>query len=225
LIKEATEAFEKYEFFKFYQAIYNYCVVDLSSFYLDVLKDRMYVYGKDSLIRRSGQTVIYEIVKTVTKLLAPVLVFTSEEVWQELRKNGEKLPSVHLEDWPQPKEEYIDVKLKEEYDSINDVRSAALKQLETLRNEKVIGHPYEAKVVLNISDQKVYDILKKREKDLPGMFIVSGVSLNKTGKHEVMVEKAEGTKCERCWNYSSSVGANPKHPSICARCSDILAGS
>jgi isoleucyl-tRNA synthetase len=222
VINESTELFENYEFFKFYQVIYNFCVVDLSAFYLDILKDRMYIYPANSLTRRAGQTVMYEIIANLARLIAPILVFTSEEVWQELRKKCNIEESVHLAEWPLVKEEYINNDIKEKFTKIIDLRDRVLKLLEDLRNNKVIGHPYEAKVILNIKDENDFALFKQYEKDLQGIFIVSQVILNKGDKFEIKVERADGAKCERCWNYSKEVGLDKKHSSLCLRCVNIL---
>ncbi|MFH1825638.1 MAG: isoleucine--tRNA ligase [Candidatus Firestonebacteria bacterium] len=222
VIKESTDLFEKYEFFKFYQVIYNFCVVDLSAFYLDILKDRMYIYPANTLDRKAGQSVIHEILVNLVKLLAPILTFTSEEVWQELKKLGEKEESIHLTEWPKFQEKYVNDEIKERFTKIIDLRDKVFKLLEGLRNDKIIGHPYEAKVIINIKDENDFIFFKQYENDLPKIFIVSQVILNKEDKFEIKVEKADGLKCERCWNYSVSVGLDEKHKTLCERCVNII---
>ena len=171
VIKESTGHYDEYEFYKFYQAIYNFCVVDLSSFYMDILKDRLYVNASDSIIRKGSQFVMYRILTALTKMTAPVLVYTSEEIWQELRKIGVPEKSVHASDWPVVSEKYINNEIKTKYEKIIALRSETLKLLEVLRNTKVIGHPYEAKVVVNTASDGDFMLYKQYEKELPGIFL------------------------------------------------------
>ncbi len=226
VIKEATGYYEKYEFFKFYQEIYNFCVVDLSSFYMDILKDRLYVNAPDSEIRKGSQFVMHKILLALTKMLAPVLAYTAEEIWQEMIKLGsaEKAASVHLAGWPVCEEKYLSPEIKNKYEKLIALRAETLKLLEGLRNTKVIGHPYEAKVVLGIKEEADYNLYRPYENELPGIFIVSQVALSLTRgpKDTIEVTKADGTKCERCWNFSGSVGKDEKHPLLCARCASVL---
>ncbi|OGF45526.1 MAG: isoleucine--tRNA ligase [Candidatus Firestonebacteria bacterium RIFOXYC2_FULL_39_67] len=222
VIKESTGHYDEYEFYKFYQAIYNFCVVDLSSFYMDILKDRLYVNASDSIIRKGSQFVMYRILTALTKMTAPVLVYTSEEIWQELRKIGVPEKSVHASDWPVVSEKYINNEIKTKYEKIIALRSETLKLLEVLRNTKVIGHPYEAKVVVNTASDGDFMLYKQYEKELPGIFIVSQVEVIKADKNLVEVKKADGVKCERCWNFSATVGKDSAHASLCERCVTVL---
>ena len=226
VIKDATGYYEKYEFFKFYQEIYNFCVVDLSSFYLDILKDRLYVNAADSEIRKGSQFVMHRILLALTKMLAPVLACTAEEIWQEMSKLGsaENVPSVHLALWPVCEEKYKNPEIKNKYGKLIILRAETLKLLEGLRNTKVIGHPYEAKVVAGIKDEEDFKLFKSYEKELPGIFIVSQVTITRANGPEntIDVTRADGTKCERCWNFSATVGKDEKHPLLCARCASVL---
>ena len=222
VVKEAGELYGRYEFFKFYQLIYNFCVVDLSSFYLDILKDRLYVHAPASQLRRSGQTAMYEILKDIAGMLAPVLVYTSEEIWQELRKSSELPGSVHLSDFPVYRSELKSPDLVGKYGRIIEVRAEVLKLLEDFRNKKEIGHPYEASIAFVFSEEKDFALFKGLEKELPGLLIVSQVSIEKGAKTSVSVGKASGKKCERCWNWSGTVGADEKHAGLCGRCVEVL---
>jgi len=222
VIKEATEHYDKYEFYKFYQAVYNFCVVDLSSFYMDILKDRLYVNAADSVIRKGSQFVMYKILTALTKMTAPVLAYTSEEIWQELRKIGEKENSVHAASWPEVSKEYLNEEVRTKYEKIILLRAETLKLLEVLRNTKVIGHPYEAKVVVNTSSAEDFALYKHYEKELPGLFIVSQVEVVKADTNKVEVQKADGVKCERCWNFSATVGSDTAHTTLCERCVKVL---
>ena len=226
VVKEATGYYDRYEFFKFYQEIYNFCVVDLSSFYMDILKDRLYVNAAGSEIRKGSQFVMHKILLALTKMLAPVLAYTAEEIWQEMRKLGsaEDTQSVHGALWPVCEEKYLNPDIKAKYEKLIVLRAETLKLLEGLRNTKAIGHPYEAKVLLGIKEEGDYKLFKSYEKELPGIFIVSQVAVNRTeGQRDtVEVTKAEGVKCERCWNFSASVGSDEKHPALCGRCTSVL---
>ena len=226
VIKEATANYDRYEFYKFYQAVYNFCVVDLSSFYMDILKDRLYVNAASSTVRKGSQFVMYKILLTLTKMLAPVLVYTSEEIWQELIKmgcvDGRKLPSVHLAEWPAPDNALLNNEVKTRYEKLIALRAGTLKLIENLRNTKAIGHPYETKVIVSIASEEDFKLFKAYEKELPGIFIVSQVEVVKAGKDLIEVKKADGAKCERCWNYSATVGADSSHATLCARCVVVL---
>ncbi len=251
LIKEANTSYENFEFYKFYQAIHNFCAVEMSSFYLDVLKDRMYIFKAKSPQRKSGQTAMYNILINIAKLCAPMLSFTADEVWQHLRKiTGEKLPkSVHLADWPIVNETYLDESLEKRWDELLEIRACVLIVLEKARQAKIIGHPLEAKIQINIFNEETYNLLKNYSSQLPAIFVISQVIIVKVDKlslqnpHqeeegfekieadkvqkvfkniEAILTKADGKKCERCWNYSESVGINEEHPTICSRCTEIL---
>ena len=150
------------------------------------------------------------------------MVYTSEEIWQELRKIGAEEKSVHVSDWPVVTEKYLNAEIKTKYEKITTLRAETMKLLEVLRNTKVIGHPYEAKVVVSTASAEDYELYKHYEKELPGIFIVSQVELKKAEKNHVEVQKADGVKCERCWNYSATVGKDTAHAALCERCVTVL---
>lgn len=220
LVDKIEKAYSDYDFHVMLYAIHNFCTVDMSSFYLDVTKDRMYASKADSRERRSGQTAMYIILDTLTRLLAPVLVFTSEEIWKYLPHTQKDNPeSVMLNDWPEVRPEYEDQALEEKWDRILEVRETVLKALEEARNEKLIGQSLQAKVVLK-AGKALYDFLEGIKELLPTVFITSQVELELTDKGglEAVVKLADGQKCERCWIYSETVGHNHEHPTLCERC-------
>ena len=233
LVKKCREWYEAYDFHRVYHAIHDFCVVDLSAFYFDVLKDRLYTKAPRSKARRSAQTAIYKIASALIRLLAPILVFTSEEIWKFLPKQKGDPDSVHIAVFPAAEE--LSSRLSEsargEWGKLAELRSAVLERLENARNEKLINGSLEAKVSLRAKDA-LLDVLKKRQADLPGLFIVSQVEVatfdtavqaDTPTTSWVGVERADGKKCERCWNYSVHVGENSRYPTICERCSAAIA--
>ena len=224
LVEKIENAYSEYEFHAMLHAIHNFCVVDMSSFYLDVTKDRMYASYAGSVERRSGQTAMYIILDTLTRLLAPVLAYTSEEIWQYLPHGQKDNPeSIMLNDWPSAKPEYNDEALEEKWDRILEFRDPVLKALEDARNEKLIGQSLQAKILLK-ADGEQYKFLESVKELLPMVFIVSQVDIEKAEKNdlEVVVKLADGQKCERCWIYSDTVGHDHDHPTLCTRCGETV---
>ena len=227
LIKDCTEAYDKYEFHNAYQAINQFCVVDMSTFYLDIIKDRLYTSKADSLERRSAQTAMYEILDSLVKILAPMTCFTAEEIWNAMpHRENENVESVMLTDYPKYKPEYENKELEERWNKIIALKEEVSKKLEEARMEKVIGHSLNAKVTLYTNDDK-YDQLVKDAELLATVFIVSKVEVENNKREDDMeigikVEAADGEKCERCWMYSDTVGRNHTHPTLCKRCIDNL---
>ena len=224
--------YEEFAFHKIYQRVSNFCIVDLSAFYFDVLKDRLYISAPKSQGRRSAQTTIWRIGETLVRLLAPITSFTSEEVWQYLPRLGGRPDSVHLAQFPSETEtlgEEVprdDEAQNKDWQTLRSVRDEVLKALEDARNNKMIGTGLEAQVVLTAADP-VYSVLKRHEEQLRYLFIVSAVTVsqgsgNGTGSVRVEVKRAEGAKCERCWNYSTHVGEDENYPTVCERCSAVL---
>lgn len=234
-VKETVlKAYDDYEFHVMYHAVHNFCTVDLSAIYLDILKDRLYTEKADSKLRRSAQTAMYEILTTLVRLVAPVLCFTSEEVWQALPNKKEREWSVHMSDMPKVNEAYLDKELDEKWKKRLAVRSVAMKALEEARQAKVIGHPLDAEVTV-YADGEAYDIVKAMEKELADFLlvsqthIVSGTAVapenaasNEEGTVKASVAVCTLAKCERCWKRSADVDADPKHPGVCARCAHVL---
>ena len=227
LVKDCTEAYDKYEFHNAYQAINQFCVVDMSTFYLDIIKDRLYTSKADSLERRSAQTAMYEILDSLVKILAPMTCFTAEEIWNAMpHRENENVESVMLTDYPKFKPEYENKELEERWNKIIDLKEEVSKKLEEARMEKVIGHSLNAKVTLYTNDDK-YEQLMKDADLLATVFIVSKVEVENNKREEdneigIKVEAADGEKCERCWMYSDTVGKDHTHPTLCKRCIDNL---
>lgn len=233
LIKKTTKAYENFDFCNVYHTVYNFCIVEMSSFYLDVLKDRLYTFAQSSYERRSSQTVLFKILEVLTTILAPILSFTSQEVWSFLPAAITKnIESVHLTSWIKPDESIIDEDLEEKWEKLIKVREDTAKILEEKRKEKLIGSSLAAKVVLATSNDELYALLRSHLCSLPAIFIVSQTevkNLEEINKADflngenlkdlyIQVVKADGQKCERCWNYSPSVGKSNTYSTICHRC-------
>lgn len=232
LIDEVGEGYRKFEFHVAYHAIHNFCVVDMSNFYLDVLKDRLYVEKTDSATRRAAQTAIFTILSAITRMLAPILVFTSDEIWKTMpHRPEENAEHVLYNDMPEKTGIDADEEFVAKWDKIHQIRDDVKKALEITRKNKVIGASLDAKVVLHCSGE-LYDFAKSVEETLPAVLIVSQASVVKDGKGafqgeqlpglSIDVSHAEGKKCARCWSYRDSVGSDPEHPDICSRCAQVL---
>jgi isoleucyl-tRNA synthetase len=225
--------YDEFAFHKIYQRVLNFCAVDLSAIYFDVLKDRLYTSAPNSRGRRSAQTATWRILEALTRLLAPIMSFTAEEVWGYLPTVSGRPQSVHMAQFPAraeilgTSELADDPRHLEDWTTLLVVREQVLKALEEARNAKLIGKSVEAQVRISATDP-VYSVLARYREDLRYIFIVSAVTLeqktsgNGTGAVSVEVRKADGRKCERCWNYSVHVGENSAYPTICERCSSVL---
>ncbi len=224
LIKNVGDAYEKFAFNKVYILLGNFCANELSSFYLDVLKDRLYTAKKDSSQRRSSQTVLYEIIENITRLMCPVLAFTSEEIWKHI---PEKKDSVFLAEFPIPGK--ISKLLHQKWQKMLNIREKALKIIEEAREKKLIGNSLEAEVTIHCAKETA-EFLEGFEETLTLIFIVSKVNITqflKTDSKEelkIVVKRASGEKCVRCWNWSESVGKNKQHPQLCSRCAEVMKG-
>jgi isoleucyl-tRNA synthetase len=228
LIPRVRKSYDDCEFHTIFHALNNFCSVDLSSVYLDILKDRLYTFRTDSPLRRGSQTVLFEIVMAMTKLMAPILSFTAEEIWRVVAAQvpgGLGTPSVHLASFPEVGSKWRDVELAARWETLLDYRSQVQGVLEASRRDKAIGSSLEAHVQLE-ADAKAYQFLKLYEKDLGTIFIVSKVTLSQgaTGQAgiQVLVSKSSAGKCERCWNYREAVGADAEHPTLCDRCLEAI---
>ena len=229
LIRECTSGYDSYDFHIAYHAINQFCVADMSTFYLDIIKDRLYTCKPDSKERRSAQTVMYEILSSLVRILAPMTCFTAEEIWKYMpHKDGENLESVMLEYYPEPNPEYDNNELALKWSKLIKIKEEVAKKLELARANKEIGLSLEAKVILFTEDTE-YDFLKDEVELLKTVLIVSDVEVRENRRNAdeevalgVQVERAEGEKCERCWMYSKTVGENAEHPTICHRCSENL---
>jgi isoleucyl-tRNA synthetase len=211
-------AYDAYDFQAAYNALYNFCTVTLSARYFDIIKDRLYILAPKSLERRSAQTALYKIADSLCRLMAPILVFTADEAWENLPDRKE--PSVHIAEFPAI-EEADNSGLAASWEKIFSLRDEVLRALETSRNEKQIGSSLEAKVILT-TDAATTRLLLDYYQQLRYIFIVSQVEVHEGNEFGVEIAKADGTKCERCWNYSTHVGDFEKYPTVCERCAEAL---
>jgi isoleucyl-tRNA synthetase len=201
----------------------------LSALYLDVLKDRLYTNKAASTARRSGQTAMFIILDSMTRLLAPVLTFTSEEVWSAMPSWSKKEESIHLAQFPPVNEKYLNTELGERWKAMIDAKAEISKAVEQARKEKVIGHSLDARITI-AAPEKMRGLFAAHLEDLRALLIVSQLQLAEEKdiaapyrSEEIKglvvgVEKARGGKCERCWIYEESVGSDATHPTVCARC-------
>ncbi len=229
IVEECTKAYDEFEYHLIFHAIHNFCVLDMSNFYLDAAKDRLYVEAVDSATRRAAQTTIYTVLHTLTRLIAPILAFTSDEIWKFMpHKSTDDVRNVIFNEFPR-----ANVKVEPEFmarwDRIHTIRDDIKKALEIARTAKVIGASLESEVTV-FAEGETYDFLKSCEDMLKTIFIVSNVKLENTDGGEfkgetgigVTVRRAEGEKCERCWTYSKTVGESTEHPTLCSRCAAIV---
>ena len=221
LTEKCFAAFDDYEYHVVSHAINDFCVVDMSSFYLDIIKDRLYCDETDGLSRRSAQSALWLILDTMTKLFAPILCFTCDEIWQMMPHRAEDdARNVLLNEMNKP---FADYALSDEamgkWDQIIAVRNNVNGALETARNDKKIGKSLEAKVTVHVADSLFSAI---PEEELADLLIVSQVEVAKDGSGLVEVVPAEGEKCERCWKHHPLVGAHRTHPTLCPRCAAVI---
>ena len=216
--------YDAYEFHQVYHSIHNFCVVDMSNFYLDVLKDRLYTEKADSASRRAAQTTIYMILDAMTRMISPILAYTSDEIWRYMPhgSNCDK-ECVLFNEMPAKVDVDIDAEFMARWDRIHELRDLVKKSIEVAVKNKLIKSSLESKIVLTCGGDN-YEFVNSVLGELTAVFIVSKVELVKGDSDEinVVVEKAEGEKCERCWVYSDTVGQNSEHPTLCARCAEIL---
>jgi len=216
--KKILAGYEAFDFQAVYQTIYNLCTVTLSARYFDIIKDRLYIFAPRSLERRSAQTALYEMTDKLCRLLAPVLAFTADEAFENLP--AQKLASVHLAEFPKVSGAH-NSQLLSDWERIFSIRDEVLKALEEARERKEIGSSLEAKVILR-ADAETARFLLNYYEDLRYIFIASQVEVHEEGYFGVKIEKADGEKCERCWNYSTRVGESEKYPTVCERCTAAL---
>jgi len=229
LIRQCLDWYASFEFHRVYHALRDFCVVDLSAFYFDVLKDRLYTFAPNNRGRRSAQTAVYHLARALVRLIAPILVFTSEEIWKHLPQPAAASTSVHMANFPAAEhfENAFDEKRARDWDRLLAVREEVLKAIEPVRAAKTISAGLEARVTLAASDD-LAKLLQKYAAYLPALFIVSQVEVARGATDGAMthaieglvvrVERAQGKKCERCWNYSTHVGESSEFPTLCERC-------
>ena len=235
LKRKVTENYDKYEFYNLFQDIHYFAGVDMSAFYLDIIKDRLYTEGTNSIERRSAQTVMTEILVTLTKMIAPILSFTAEEIWETLPEVLKDKESVLLTDWYKENDEYLNLEIENKWVEIIKVRKEANKSLEKARQgkDRIIGNSLDAKVMLHSTDAEIQKFLVENREKLELALIVSEVEIVENidetftkGEEAtdlyIKVLHAEGEKCERCWKYSKELGKDPEHPTLCPRCASVL---
>ena len=235
LKRKVTENYNKYEFYNLFQDIHYFAGVDMSAFYLDIIKDRLYTEGTNSLARRSAQTVMTEILVTLTKMIAPILSFTAEEIWGTLPETLKHAESVLLTNWYENNDEYLNEEIDKKWLEIIKIRKEANKVLEKARagEDRIIGNSLDAKVFLHSTDANLEKFLKENKDRLELALIVSDLEI--VDSHDDTYEKgeelpelytkvahAEGEKCERCWKYSTEIGKDSDHPTLCPRCASVL---
>jgi len=232
LSARVLRAYEKFEFHVVYHNLHNFCVLDLSSFYLDIIKDRLYTSPKTSMARRSAQTAMNEILETLVRLMAPVLSFTADEIWQHMKGNR-RAESVHMVTFMPVREEYRDAELAARWEEIISVRKEVTRVLEQARKNKEIGHSLDATVKLGLSKELMAKLAPYAD-ELRSIFIVSSVELISMDDMEggqlseaipglkILVSASAAPKCERCWVHDNTIGQSEEHPTLCKRCVDAL---
>lgn len=237
LVAEVTADYDSFRFHHIYRMIYNFCVVEMSSFYLDVLKDRMYTAGKKSQIRRSSQTAMHYVLTNLVKISAPILSFTTDELWRNLTFEKD-VESVHVSLWPELVNSAGYAQIMKDWDMLRDVRDLINPHIENKRNQNVIGSSLEASLIIYVADENLFRFLNTHTEHLPLVLIVSQVKLEKVDcvadvtaeavlgfadtTLGLSVSKAPGLKCVRCWNYSESLGSDRAHPDICPKCTQAI---
>jgi isoleucyl-tRNA synthetase len=230
-----TANYDKYEFYNLFNDIHYFAGLEMSAFYLDIIKDRLYVEKTDSNARRSAQTVMYEVLVAITKMISPVLSFTAEEIWGKLPEAAKDTDSVMLTSWYEAKPEWINEELGAKWDEISKLRKEVNKLLEKARQgeNKIIGNALDAKLELYIADEKLKTFVNSNSDLLEMVFLVSQFDLvdemspEFTAAEEIeglslRVSHAAGEKCERCWKYSENLGTDAEYSDICPRCTDVL---
>ena len=223
LIQDVTAGYESYEFFKIYHSMSSFCAVEMSSFYLDVLKDRLYASAPKSAHRRSAQTALSELLSAMVRMMAPILSHTTEEVWSRM-PDASKETSVQLADFPRVNPEYVDQELAARWERLLEVREEVYRRIEEARRAGIIANPLEAAVILS-APPPMHDLLCPYEDLLASIFRISQARLERSEEAaslQVTVEPAPGRKCERCWLVLPTVGEHPIHPSLCARCAEVV---
>lgn len=229
IIQRVRDAYNQFQFHLAFFTLYNFCTVDLSALYLDVLKDRLYTSKTASRERRSAQSAMHSILDAMIRLLAPILSFTAEEIWLSLPNYDGREGSVHLTQFPEVNPEYLDARLAHNWSTMIALRGEISRALETARKNKVVGHSLDARVDISPSDN-LRSFMEMHREDLKTLLILSQINI--TDKDEIKdpymsaefpgltigVTKARGKKCDRCWIYSETVGADLDHPTICERC-------
>jgi len=233
-VNAIKESYNNYDFAQVYKLIYSFCNEDLSSFYLDILKDRLYTFASTSLERRASQTVLYHILNYLVCLMAPILTFTADEVFGAMPKTSKikNIVNVHLLEWLEPPATWQNTAINEKFKLLFELRPFVLKAIEEKRRAEQVGSSLETKVIFKTASGRDFDYLMKLKEDLPAAFIVSQVEIQHANhiahgvsehfsKTAVQIEKADGEKCPRCWNYRV-LGEDREHPALCGRCAQTV---
>ena len=233
LIDRVRRAYEEYQFHTVFHAVHNFCAVDLSALYLDVIKDRLYTSAPTDPRRRAAQTTCHDIFRALARMMAPILTFTSEEAWRYVP--GARAESVHLERFPEVPVEWLDDTLDAEWSRLLEVRREIAKALETARAQGLIGSGLEAAVTIAAAPEDLPELLRRKRDLLPTLLIVSQVAFDRPASkpavvHEsqeipglvIGIDRARGRKCERCWMWTERVGESAAHPGLCERCLPIV---
>ncbi|MCK5348210.1 MAG: class I tRNA ligase family protein, partial [Desulfobacula sp.] len=230
-------SYDKYEFHTIYHTLHNFCVVDLSSFYLDIIKDRLYTSPGPDPLRRDAQSVMFIILDAIVKIMAPILPFTADEIYRHMPQNSDHKDSIHLDSMIELNKEWEDEALSEKWENIRGLRGEVTKALEEARKIKLIGHPLDAALEIKLPDTQLKDQVQNLSENINDIFIVSSVVIVETpdyttddtayqGKEieglAIKVNKAVGKKCERCWRFDETIGNNADHPTACDRCTAAL---
>ncbi len=226
MYSQVIEAYENFEFHMVYRRILNFCAVELSSIYFDISKDILYVEEKNSMRRRSTLTVLNEVYKTLVTLIAPILSFSSEEIWNFAKNEG----SVHQQQYYAPSTTFLNEKIAKDMEELVDVKKDLLKAIEIKRKQKEIGTSVEAQVEIFMKSERLRKMLRELGEEARRFFQVSSMIINDEKEEgmfdgevsSVKVNKAPGVKCIRCWNYTEDVGKNSAHPQLCTRCANIV---
>ncbi len=233
VVKKSLDSFETYEFHTIYHTLHNFCVVDLSSFYLDIIKDRLYTSPATDPARRDAQTTMYTILNAIVKIMAPILPFTADEIYSHMPKGADAKESIHLGSMIELDNSLEDIELAEKWENIRALRSEVTKALEEARKEKLIGHPLDACIEIQLPDSQIKDQITNLSENLNDIFIVSMATLSDNLEGEVYegkemeglkikVTKAVGEKCERCWRFDTTIGSDDSYPTACERCAGAL---
>ncbi|MDD3374830.1 MAG: isoleucine--tRNA ligase [Candidatus Omnitrophica bacterium] len=227
MAEEVEKSFDQYNFSDVYKKIYSFCNEEMSGKYLDILKDRLYTSASKSIHRRSAQTALFYILDVLVRLTAPILSFTSQEIFEAMPKESavQENSNIHLLSWPDQLNQWQNKKVSDSFKIIEEVRPSVLASLEEKRQQGIIGSSQEARIIFNIADNAMLQRWQACDKmfDLKTIFIVSAVEINKAAQgFNITVERADGMKCLRCWNYSSKIGQDKEHPELCEHCLPVI---
>lgn len=220
LVEKLTEAFDNYQFFKYYQLIQNFCSIDLSAFYFDIVKDILYTHPANSKSRRSVQTVLNELLSVINRVLVPVLPHLAEDICNYNPIKDKNLESILLSDWPCAKTEFVDQELSNRWDKILAIREDANKEIELLRQNKIIGKSLEARISIS-APPELLALLSSIQEEVQKVFLVSKIELNSSSELKITASKYDGIRCERCWKHFELTKIN--HDGICELCTEAVA--